>query len=206
MALGFCACVCVGRGGDVRFRSRRETCVLVWGSLGIKWGEEGRWGDLLRVQPIRTPPPSCYTSPSISRLSSPFSPSLSIRGGKVHYMLANQTSITSLEGMKQETRVFLFLPLSAHFCMSSCSSIFTQTLLTLQPCVARGSVAPNTTYMRYDNENMQWQNHFKKQKSINILKNSKNTRSLHLFVVMLDLWKDINAKEKTWLENYGFTP
>lgn len=57
------------------------------------------------------PPPSCYTSASIPLRLASASPrcSVSSRGGKVHYMLANQTYITSLEGIKQESEVFFFL-------------------------------------------------------------------------------------------------
>ena len=96
-------------------------CVLVWGSWGIKWRKRVRRGDegtcwegslyaLLLLPAIPLPP-------SLASFHPP-PPSLPVRGGKVHYMLANQTSITSLEGMKQETRVSFFSPLSAHFIVS----------------------------------------------------------------------------------------
>lgn len=61
-----------------------------------------------------TPPPPPNPSP------------VPIHGGKVHYMLANQTTITSFRGMKQESGFFSFSCFSGS--LQCVSFIFPQLL------------------------------------------------------------------------------
>ncbi len=76
-------CVCVGRGGDVRFLSRGKTCVLVWESWGIKWRRrrgdeetcwEGSLYTLLLLPAIPLPPSLASFHPP-----PPLSPSMGVK-------------------------------------------------------------------------------------------------------------------------------
>lgn len=113
-----------GGGGEVAlgvgFEVGENLCPVLKGwrrwRRWARWREEVRWGDLLRGQPICAPPSSCHNAPSIPAVFStllPFAPLCLQPRGKVHYMLANQTSITSLGG--NGAGIFFFFPLSAHF-------------------------------------------------------------------------------------------
>ena len=79
-----------------------------------------------------------YLSLHLFSAPTPTPPSPSY-GGKVHYMLANQTSITSFWGLKQETGVFSFSCLFCSFRAAPSSSSAALRSSTVRPAADVGS-------------------------------------------------------------------